>query len=394
MLHHKVLPLGLLLLAMFCGVASVASAAEVAGTVLAVTPGAFVERAGERTPLAVKDAIHVGDTLLTDATGRVRIWLQDETSLSLGSNTNFVVEAFAPAGDKPRFSGSMTGLARLLTGKIAKANPDGVVVNTPLASVGIRGTICTIQASHEHTIVQVESTLREVLVNGAVVKSSQRALVRTAGGKPEITQMSLEDRQTSRQLLSVDRRPQRTRGSAPIGQVGIRAMAPVTTAPMYPAKDVVSSIDEALMPGPVRPVLPMQGTMTGILEASGGDVYLEPTKSGFSFDVDLQSGRVSNASLWGQGNKVKQGPGHDFSFGLKGGSGTVNGGAFTVNNGLSGTHTDTTPNGSTTVNVTGNMEGAVRRTGTNGLDLTRGTFDYNGGGVRQSGTLHGGGTLR
>lgn len=227
-------PLGFaVLLTVLWGLVAPALATETAGTVLAVNPNAFTERAGGRVPLAVKEAVYVGDTLTTDATGRVRILLRDDTALSLGSNTNFVLETFTPGGNKPRFSGSMIGIARILTGRIAKEDPDGVIVNTSLAVVGIRGTICTIHASHEFTIVYVGTTQREVVVNGASVKSAQKALVRTIGGKPEISPIHDVDRLELRRLLSINRRRPQESMDRVIARMGTRNMAPVTTAPIF-----------------------------------------------------------------------------------------------------------------------------------------------------------------
>ena len=55
-----------------------AYAAPEAGKVVALTPGAFVERAGKRLPLEMKSAVEAGDTLTTDAT-------QARRFLSLGA---------------------------------------------------------------------------------------------------------------------------------------------------------------------------------------------------------------------------------------------------------------------------------------------------------------------
>ena len=168
----------------------------------------------------------------------------------------------------------------------------------------------------------------------------------------------------------------------------------MTTAPIYVAKDVIPGVDEVLAAAlaPAPSALPMRGSVSGMPDVNLVDLE-NPPRSGFRFDVDLQAGTISNAALWGYGNRVTQGPGYDVRFNLTGGNGTVRGGNFSVG-GLAGTHTDISPGRSNTVNVTGSMGGTVQRTGTNGLNVTSGTFTYSGGGVRQSGTLSGGGALR
>ncbi|MDR2819079.1 MAG: hypothetical protein LBB60_00900, partial [Desulfovibrio sp.] len=59
------------LLTAFClpAVVPAARAASEAGIVIEITPGAFVERGGEKIPLELKTPVHSGDTLITDATG-------------------------------------------------------------------------------------------------------------------------------------------------------------------------------------------------------------------------------------------------------------------------------------------------------------------------------------
>ncbi|MDR1686864.1 MAG: hypothetical protein LBR82_10615, partial [Desulfovibrio sp.] len=63
-------------LCLLVGVPAAGTAGE-AGIVIEITPGAFVERGGEKIPLELKTPVHSGDTLITDATGRLRVFMED-----------------------------------------------------------------------------------------------------------------------------------------------------------------------------------------------------------------------------------------------------------------------------------------------------------------------------
>ena len=232
--------------AVFAPACAPAFAADTAGTVMVATPGAFVKRGGEQIPLKVKDTVQVGDTLITDATGRVRVWMRDDTTISLGANSHFTLEAYNAAGNKPQLKGAMTGLARLLTGKISKANPEGTVVNTPLASVGIRGTICTIEASREMTRVAVESCPTDVLVNGIPLVSGQLGIVRQAGGAPQITPLLQDLRRELGGQVAANRMRPAPASTQAAGTPGVRGLAPVTASPQYATKDVTPNVDQAV----------------------------------------------------------------------------------------------------------------------------------------------------
>ncbi|MCR5563015.1 MAG: FecR domain-containing protein, partial [Desulfovibrio sp.] len=191
----RALPAAALLLVILAFAATAQAAGREAGNIVSVTPGAFVERNGQRLPLEVKAPIYAGDVLITDAKGRLRAWMHDETTLSLGSDTEFEIEEYDDTASKPVFKAKMTGLARMLTGEISKANPAGFKVATPQATVGIRGTILTVRSGGGRTTVFVENTMRQVVVNGVTVPSGNKAEVPVAGAAPKISPMTPADRQ-------------------------------------------------------------------------------------------------------------------------------------------------------------------------------------------------------
>jgi hypothetical protein len=81
-----------------------------------------------------------------------------------------------------------------VTGRITENNPEGFKVTTKHAAIGIRGTILTVVAEEDKTLVYVENTDKAVFVNGAAVPEFNMATVR-GGGEPEVNPLSREDRE-------------------------------------------------------------------------------------------------------------------------------------------------------------------------------------------------------
>lgn len=378
-IHLKMLMTGVISIFLL-GTDAFASGQE-AGTVISLTPGVFAERDGKRIPLTHKSVILSGDLLTTDATGRVRIWMRDETTLSLGSDTEFEIEEYDDTAAKPRFTAKMTGLARMLTGKIVKANPEGFKVTTPQAVVGIRGTILTVHARRSGTTVYVENSLRRVVVNGVTVPSGDKALVPQAGAVPQLSPITPEDRRALGTELAARMFP----GSSASAGQNMRA-ASLPAAPAAPDGDGARMTAEAKVGGrdgmvghavatsmdvmpqsvtppinpsidPVMPqwpaTLPETVYVLGSLQDSrlfGSNMSI----SEFNFTANLKTGAVSNASMQGgimDGNQ----------YNLSGGSGTINPSSFNIHS-LTGTYdhyVPTSQDGWARDQVTGTMSGSV-----------------------------------
>ena len=99
---------------------------------------------GERSfPATAGTKLHSGDTLSTGSDGSLGLTLRDNSSLSIGPQSRMVIDRFlfSPA------EGKMALIARLaqgsmayLSGIIGKLAPESVRFETPVASIGIRGT--------------------------------------------------------------------------------------------------------------------------------------------------------------------------------------------------------------------------------------------------------------
>jgi hypothetical protein len=113
------------------------------GLVKTATGDAFILRNGERLAALPGYWLVQGDTLSTGATGSLGVILRDDTVLSLGPSTETRIEQFAfdPAAQKLEMVIRLTrGIIAYMSGRISKLAPGSVRIETPVATLGIRGT--------------------------------------------------------------------------------------------------------------------------------------------------------------------------------------------------------------------------------------------------------------
>jgi hypothetical protein len=114
-----------------------------AGIVKVVSGDVRVRDAQGERALKSGDAVFESERLMSGKDGTASMILRDGTTLVLGSNSQFEVQKFA--FDTTTQNGSilvnlLQGSMRMLTGLIAKINPEAIQVKTKTLSVGIRGT--------------------------------------------------------------------------------------------------------------------------------------------------------------------------------------------------------------------------------------------------------------
>ncbi|SDG47718.1 FecR family protein [Roseospirillum parvum] len=114
---------------------------ETIGTVSRALAPADAIRRGQPIPLERGDAIRFGDDLTTGVDGRLEVVFTDDTRLTLGERSAVTVDSyvFTPAGGEGTWR-LLSGVFRMVTGEIARRQPDKVTVATPVATIGIRGT--------------------------------------------------------------------------------------------------------------------------------------------------------------------------------------------------------------------------------------------------------------
>ena len=108
--------------------------------------GAVVARRGDGQSqiLSVKSEVREGDVLATAENSYARVKFGDGTEVVLRPNTQIKVEAFKFEEQKPREDNVLLSLLkgglRSVTGLLAKRNPENFRVQSPTATIGIRGT--------------------------------------------------------------------------------------------------------------------------------------------------------------------------------------------------------------------------------------------------------------
>ena len=93
--------------------------------------------------LNVGDPIYYGNTIKTDESGKSQIMFLDQTVMTIGSNTELIIDEFVydpENSDGKLLSTIKSGSIKILTGKISEKNPENLVVDTPAGTIGTRGT--------------------------------------------------------------------------------------------------------------------------------------------------------------------------------------------------------------------------------------------------------------
>jgi len=113
------------------------------GVVRNSTGTATVTRGDQALPAAPGTRLQAGDTLSTGFDGSMGVILRDNSTLSLGPGSTLVIRSFLYS---PR-EGKLGLLARIssgtmayISGLIGKLSPQSVRFDTPVATIGIRGT--------------------------------------------------------------------------------------------------------------------------------------------------------------------------------------------------------------------------------------------------------------
>lgn len=112
-----------------------------------VSGNATVTRTDGTTETIVKGTrIFEGDVIETDAKGAVNIHFADESSFAVTGNAKMSIDEFifdtATNGGENHFS-VLRGLFVYTSGLVGREDPDDVRIDTPVGSIGIRGTIIT-----------------------------------------------------------------------------------------------------------------------------------------------------------------------------------------------------------------------------------------------------------
>jgi hypothetical protein len=139
----RALIITILLLSCLCGSSSAQETRSPIGIVKSVTGAAYVVRDGRRITATPGFALVQGDRITTGGNATMGVLLRDDTALSLGASTETSIEhfSFQPSEQKLGMVLRVTrGIFGYLSGKIAKLAPGSVRIETPVATLGVRGT--------------------------------------------------------------------------------------------------------------------------------------------------------------------------------------------------------------------------------------------------------------
>ncbi|RDI41303.1 FecR family protein [Aquicella lusitana] len=116
----------------------------VQGTLKAIMPNQ------EERLLKKTSVIYLNDTLITDSKSKAQIAFTDNTLMTFRPDTKFYIDKYqynpkAKKGSVGKYIMNLIeGGFRTITGLIAKGNPSDYKVNTPVATIGVRGTDYTV----------------------------------------------------------------------------------------------------------------------------------------------------------------------------------------------------------------------------------------------------------
>jgi len=114
----------------------------------------FVIRAGKQIPVSVGDKLFQNDTIRTGSASSVGIIFEDNTVLSLGPDSEIVIDEYVFTPEKGVFSmitRMLRGTASYLSGIIGRQSPESVKFQTPDATIGIRGTQFLVKVADNHS---------------------------------------------------------------------------------------------------------------------------------------------------------------------------------------------------------------------------------------------------
>jgi FecR protein len=126
-----------------------AGAMQLVGKVIFSQGPVEAQRDGNTRQLAQGDAVCVGETIVTWQSGTVRMRMADNAMITVSPLTQLKIEKYVYGGtskDSSRLA-LLRGTGRFVTGDIGKAFPQNDLVQTPAATIGVRGT------DHEATVI-------------------------------------------------------------------------------------------------------------------------------------------------------------------------------------------------------------------------------------------------
>jgi C-lobe and N-lobe beta barrels of Tf-binding protein B/FecR protein len=130
------------------------------GTVVAVRGEASALGSdGRQRPLEMKSPVYLKDTLITGERGRLQVLFRDATLISMGPASRMTLADYKWNGSAGEMKNRVQeGFFHIMGGRIAEKSPKDFRTETPLATIGIRGSI--------YALSLVNDTLNVVFLGG------------------------------------------------------------------------------------------------------------------------------------------------------------------------------------------------------------------------------------
>jgi hypothetical protein len=267
--------LTLMLLSTVCllGLAAPALAAN-SGVTAAVNQAAHATAPGGAVrTIVIGDNVVTNEKIDTDGAGLVQILLPDGTTFTVGPNSSLIIDKFVydPDANTAQVTASIArGVFRFIGGRTSKT-PDGVTLNTPVGTVGIRGAVVDLSFTPNGKQIQAQidmlfgnevtlsghgSTLQRLYQAGYSIiigHDGNLQLVKTPPGSTNLIQQLLAGRPgthggspghpTDEKVASSD--THKTNSDVPPGQNTPGYVPPDLGAIQYASPDLTQGHDEA-----------------------------------------------------------------------------------------------------------------------------------------------------
>ncbi|MFI5362470.1 MAG: FecR domain-containing protein [Elusimicrobiota bacterium] len=137
------------------GLTPIGAAAAVRGRVEAFAP---VPANGKPVGRIVSSGkpMYLNDHVTTDKGGRLQVLLADETTFTLGPNSDMVLDEFVydPRTNAGKITANIAkGTFRFVTGKLAHQDPAGMKIKLAVGTIGIRGSVGAGETGPEGSVI-------------------------------------------------------------------------------------------------------------------------------------------------------------------------------------------------------------------------------------------------
>jgi hypothetical protein len=125
---------------------------ESAGSLRKKKGDVSIERNGNIVKAEDGTSVYPNDTVRTGADGSVGIIFKDNSRIGLGPNSRLDLKKFVfkPAQGQFSMVNKLTkGTASFVSGKMTKLSPESVILETPTATIGVRGTTYNIKINED-----------------------------------------------------------------------------------------------------------------------------------------------------------------------------------------------------------------------------------------------------